>query len=372
MENHLKILDEAYMKASMGSWTEYVKNRKIELSAGFCNIYGINPVNQPSDFEELIELFVHPEDREYVKEYHKSASHLLGGNSYTYRIIKKNGERRWLEAFPAAVGEVDNLGNPLWLVGVIRDITEKRAFEDKLRYAQKMDSIGTIAGGIAHDFNNILYAMAGYIVLLKSVKINNSEASEYLEQIELANKRATGLVKQILTFSRSAHIKVTRTSLDTVMSKLISRIKSILPAGITLKTDFVNILQPIVADGNLLVQSLYNIAENGIWAMDKKEGRLTISTSLQKIQFSKDLDCGRILPGGYIQITIEDTGKGIDEPTRSRIFEPFFTTRQAGDGSGLGLAIAYGALVGMEGGIDVISEPGKGTIFKIFLPIKGK
>lgn len=244
---------------------------------------------------------------------------------------------------------------------------EARKFEAQLRQAQKMETVGLLAGGIAHDFNNILTAMIGYGYLLR-MKIPDDPAVAYVDQVLSLCERAANLTRDLLAFSRQQSLN--QKSLD--LNETIRGVEKLLRRVIGEDIDFQTVLSAealtVMADAGQMVQVLMNLCTNARDAMPRG-GRLIIETSLVMPDVSY---CKAHLlekPGQYVLIAVSDTGCGMDEATQQRIFEPFFTTKELGKGTGLGLSIVYGIIKQHNGSVGVYSEPGKGTTFKIHMPL---
>lgn len=254
------------------------------------------------------------------------------------------------------------------VIEVINDATEKRKLEDQLRQAQKMESIGTLAGGIAHDFNNILTAIIGYgsLVLMKTA--TGDPRRQNIEHMLEAADRAAHLTHDLLLFSRKQIADKKSVDLNEIIRRVEKFLKRVIGEDIACSTLLSEGQLPVLADAHQLEQILMNLATNARDAMPQG-GVLTITT--ERIRFDAEFITahGYGNPGVYSMITISDTGKGMDEITRQRIFEPFFTTKDVGKGTGLGLAVVYGIVKQHEGYINVYSEPGQGSTFKIYLPV---
>jgi PAS domain S-box-containing protein len=256
------------------------------------------------------------------------------------------------------------------VLGIARDITKHRQLEAQYLQAQKMESIGTLAGGIAHDFNNILSAIIGYgHVTLMKMAGDDPQRSNIEHMLEAAD-RATYLTKSLLLFSRKQIAVRKPMDLNEVVRKVEKFMVRVIGEDIECKTLLYDNPVPILADGNQLEQVLMNFAINARDAMPDG-GSFNLKTA--RIELTEDFirAHGYGTAGPYAMITVSDTGVGMDEATQKRIFEPFFTTKEVGKGTGLGLAVVYGIVKGHEGLINVYSEPGKGTTFRIYLPIIG-
>ena len=248
------------------------------------------------------------------------------------------------------------------------DVTEKSGLEQQLRQAQKMEAIGRLAGGIAHDFNNMLMAIVGYASLARELAAEGSKLRAYNDQVLIAADKATDLTRQILAFSRKQVMSPAPVDVNAIILGLGKIITRLLGEDIEITLNLAGSRLVALADRAQIEQVLLNLCTNARDAMPAG-GRLVIGT--------KAIDCdhesveahGLELPGRYALITVSDTGGGMDDKTRERIFEPFFTTKELGKGTGLGLSIVYGIVKQHHGQINVYSEPGRGTTFRIYLPL---
>ncbi len=290
---------------------------------------------------------------------------------YELKGVHKNGTVFDIEVLE---NRIHYLGNTA-IEGILIDITtrkqaemERKRLENRLRQAQKMESLGILAGGIAHDFNNLLGVIIGYTELTLSDLPGGSTGEDNLQRVLLASQQAVELVKQILAFSRKREERRRQILLSSVVDDALKLIRSTLPTTIDIRRDIAAQESPVLANKSEIHQVILNLCANAAYAMREKGGILTIT--LKEI----DLEPGSISsvhlePGRYERLTISDTGCGITPDIIERIFEPYFTTKKDGEGTGMGLAVAHGIVKGYGGDITVYSEPGTGTAFYIFLPV---
>ncbi|KAF0144169.1 MAG: PAS domain S-box [Nitrospirae bacterium] len=262
----------------------------------------------------------------------------------------------------------DKSGKVVSAIEIINDITEKRKLEDQLRHAQKMEAVGTLAGGIAHDFNNILNVIIGYGTMVLDRIGDDQLSKEQMNEVLTAADRAAALTKRLLVFSRKQVVEVKPVNINELILGLQKMLGRIIRESIEIKLNLTDRPLMVQADAGQIEQVLMNLASNAKDAMPEG-GRLTIGTGLQKLDDEYVAAYGYGKPGKYALITIADTGQGMDAETQKKIFEPFFTTKGIGEGTGLGLAISYGIIKQHDGYIKVYSEPGQGTLFKIYLPL---
>jgi PAS domain S-box-containing protein len=246
------------------------------------------------------------------------------------------------------------------------DITNRKRLEHELRQAQKMESLGTLAGGIAHDFNNLLAIINGYAEFCLHDKNQSPEVLQKgLREIHRAAQRASGLVRQILTFSRKNEIKFAPVDLNQQARDLVALLAETFPRTVTFSLILEENLPPLMGDQNQLQQIFLNLCVNARDAMPSG-GTITLSTA--KVAGTELRHLGADANQTFVALRVGDTGTGMTNEVRQRIFEPFFTTKGS-NGTGLGLAVVYGIVTGHHGFLDVESAQGVGSTFKIYLPL---
>ncbi len=280
-------------------------------------------------------------------------------------------------------------GEPIWVEGanatielpsrpvvftVLRDVTERKrseqersSLEEQLRQAQKLESIGRLAGGIAHDFNNLLTVINGYSRLLLGSLKAGDPLRDGLEEIHKAGERAARLTQQLLAFSRKQVLQPRVLDLNRVVEEMRGMLPRLVGEDVEVRIAL-NADSPMVhADPHQLEQVIMNLAVNARDAMPHG-GKLWIETAIVEWGESQAQSHPGARAGRYVMLAVRDSGTGMDEATRQRIFEPFFTTKEAGKGTGLGLSTIHGIVEQSGGYIEVYSEPGHGTAFKVYLP----
>lgn len=284
----------------------------------------------------------------------------------------KNGKEEPHAFYVVRTPKLDNNGNIEYVVCTAHDITErkrmekeKKKLEARLRQAQKMEAIGTLAGGIAHDFNNILFPILGYSEMLMNDAPDNSDLKRDLSMIFNGTKRARDLVKQILAFSRQREYDLKPIKVHLVVKEALKLIRSSIPATIDIMQNIID-CELVMADYTQIHQVAMNLLTNAYHAMEKKGGKLKVT--LKEVDLRVD-DLKGMPPGTYVCLTVSDTGIGMDQSTIDRIFDPYFTTKKEGKGTGLGLAVVHGIIKSHGGHISVYSEPGKGSEFHVYLPV---
>ncbi|MGC8907897.1 MAG: PAS domain-containing hybrid sensor histidine kinase/response regulator [Desulfomonilaceae bacterium] len=329
----------------------------LEANDQFFEMFGYEP-------EELIgkpimEKTLTPESLQIVKE--KIASGAV--ESYEAVGLKKDGSTFPIEIRPRQ-----------WISGgkqiravAIRDISERKNLERQLLHAQKMEAVGTLAGGIAHDFNNLLQAVIGFAEILMSRQQPGSRDLEDLRKIHTAGKRGADLVRNLLTFSRQVEPKKRPVDLNREVLEVHKLLSHSIPKTIQIVIRSRGHVNEIMADPSQVTQVLMNLAVNARDAMPDG-GTLTIQTENVFLDDAFVNSHPEIDAGPYVLLTVSDTGHGMDKQTLERIFDPFFSTKEVGKGTGLGLATVYGIVKQHGGHIECDSEPGKGTVFRIYFP----
>ena len=247
------------------------------------------------------------------------------------------------------------------------DVTERKALEQQLLQAQKMEAVGRLAGGVAHDFNNLLMAITGYGELMRAKVHKGDPLYDHLENILKAGERASALTQQLLTFSRRQIVHPQVIDLNRVVLDLEPMLRRLI--GEDLDLEIITDPWPVAvkADPGHLGQIIMNLVVNARDAMPRG-GRLTLKTAPVDFTVGRHSRFGLTPPGAYVMLEVRDTGVGMDEATQAHVFEPFFTTKEPGKGTGLGLSTVYGIVKQSGGYLDLESEPGAGSTFTIYLP----
>jgi PAS domain S-box-containing protein len=262
----------------------------------------------------------------------------------------------------------DIAGQIINYVAIKRDVTHEVKLEERLRQAQKMESIGQLAGGIAHDFNNILAVIIGNLYLAKMEAAGQLNIMEHLKDITQATERATELVHQILTFSRQGKQEREAVELNQIILEALKLLRASLPANIRIQAELTK-TPAVLANATAVHQVIMNLGTNAWHAIGDQPG--TLKVELKAIEVGVDFVKTHpdLHTGGYVELTLSDTGCGMAPATLEHIFEPFFTTKEVGKGTGLGLAVVHGIMKNHDGGITVYSQPGEGTAFHLYFPV---
>jgi two-component system, cell cycle sensor histidine kinase and response regulator CckA len=278
----------------------------------------------------------------------------------TWRHVRADGS---LIDVQITAGRIDFQGRRAALV-VSHDVSERMRLERRLTEAEKMEAVGRLAGGIAHDFNNLLTVIAGYTEILLA-----RDGGEELEEISRASRQAAALTRQLLAFSRRQVLHPVILDLNEIVAGMEAMLQRIIGDDISVGIKLAGDLAPVEADRAQIERVILNLAANARDAMPDG-GALTIETANVEVdekQVASHGDDG--IAGPHVLLAVSDTGVGMDDETSKHLFEPFFTTKAAGAGTGLGLATVFGVVKQSGGGIYVYSEEGRGTTFKIYLPV---
>lgn len=306
-----------------------------------------------------------PESEQAQTEQIKKALYEEGTPCHGIESRRTTKSGRLIDVSISASRFNDHTGNPAGILVILRDISEKKRLEAQLQHSEKMEAIGTLAGGIAHDFNNLLMIIQGSATSLKQHLPPESRGNKIIKNIEDQVQKGAGLTSQLLGYARKGKYQIQPLDLNPIVrdsAEAIGRTRKDIRLHFTMDTD----LAAVEADGGQIEQMLMNIYINAVDAMPEGgdlylETRNIASTELSDRPYQPKCDA-------YVMLKVRDTGSGMDAKTLERIFEPFFTTKELGKGTGLGLASAYGIVKGHGGYIDVDSEKGRQTTFRIYLP----
>jgi len=337
----------------------------VDVNRRMCDMYGMTHDEAHRITISDISSNVHPYTMAEARQWLQMAA---SGQPvmFEWHARHKDGHLFWVEVSmrTATIGSKDRI-----LVSV-RDITERKQLEAQLRQSQKMEAIGQLAGGVAHDFNNILMVIEGYCSLLQMDDSLGAEQQHKIAELMAAAEKATHLTRGLLAFSRKQALVMKHENLNDIIRDVQKFLARIIGEDITLNTSCSGAELPIVADRGQIEQVLINLATNARDAM-QNGGVFSVRGEMVLLDPSfTDFHKSSVPPGRYALLTVSDTGTGISKEHLERIFEPFFTTKELGKGTGLGMAIIYGIVKQHNGFINVYSEPGQGTIFRIYLPIQ--
>ncbi|HYL99714.1 MAG TPA: PAS domain S-box protein, partial [Blastocatellia bacterium] len=334
--------------------------RYVDANESFLKVYGFTREEVVGHTPDELNLIVDQQERQEWRRI------LLSGQSIHEREIQfrvKSGELR-AGLLSAVIIEV---AGSKCILSVSVDITERQRLQEQLVQAQRMEALGTLASGIAHDFNNLLTAIVGYSQMVQQAAKDNNKLSGYAGEINRAGLRAASLTKQLLAFSRRQIFELQALDLNLMIREMQPMLRRLIIEDVELRFGLDPSLGAIKADRSQIEQVILNLVVNARDAMPGG-GVLTVETcnadlGAGYVSTHSDVMCGR-----FVMLAVSDTGKGMDKETRDRVFEPFFTTKPLGEGTGLGLATTHGIVKQSGGNILVYSEPGYGTVFKVYFP----
>ena len=365
------LLNETQRLTKVGGWEFRVDNNQITWTDTAYDIFEVSRNEEPNQFLDTLKFYA-PEDR--VRINHAFLDALTKGEPYDLelKIMTAQNRTRWVRTTGCVEKTGDNVSR---VYGNIMDITERKSaqeererLEDQLRQSQKMEAVGLLAGGVAHDFNNMLQVILCNAEVLKDAVEQNSVYGEVLAEVRQAAERAADLTRQLLAFSRRQIICPANLDMNELIHGVLKMIRRIIGEHIDLIFIPGNRLGVVYADKGQIEQILMNLCVNARDAMPNG-GMLTIETEVVVVDDVFHRTHSWATEGRYVLLSVTDTGCGMDAVTSAQIFDPFFTTKEVGQGTGLGLATVYGVVKQHNGMIQVYSEPGKGTAFKIYIPI---
>ncbi|MEI6206331.1 MAG: PAS domain-containing protein [Desulfuromonadales bacterium] len=373
LEKVKNLLSEGQKIAHMGTFEYVADTQALVWSEEEFRIYGLNPEEPPPTYDFMLANCIHPDDAARLQQAFSAA--LQNGSVYeiVHRIVRPDGSLRWLH----------NIANPYFnqnnklvrYVGVTLDITErkqaeeeKQALEQQLQQAQKLESLGVLAGGIAHDFNNILAIIMGYCGL---TKMDYETAEKNIPEMEKAVERAAALCRQMLAYAGKAPFEITQVDMCMVVTEMSKMLQSTIAQNVVIKPELAADVPCILGDASQLRQVLMNLIINAAEAIGDAQGEVRVTLSkkvLNKYGTEKDYLGKLISHGCYVCLDVTDTGCGMSDETYNRLFEPFYTTKF--HGRGLGMSAMLGIINTHHGALQLSSELGKGTTFKIYLPVQ--
>lgn len=360
-----KRLQLALQATGLGPWDWDLTTDTVEFWPEWKRQIGYEPDEIQNRYDEW-ETRLHPDDRGRVLA---ALRDYLDGRRPEYelefRLRHKNGTYRWI--YTRGVVLRDATGRQTHMIGCHLDITDRKQLEEQYRQSQKMQAVGQLAGGIAHDFNNLLVVIGGYADLIAEELGPSHRVRRDLDEIRSATRSAATLTRQLLAFSRRQILQPQVLDLNQVLRRMHQMLGRVIGEHITLVMNLAA-TERVCADPGQIDQVVMNLAVNARDAMPNG-GRLLLETADADLDAAYAAAHRGASAGRHVMLSLSDTGAGMDETTRTHLFEPFFTTKPSGQGTGLGLATVYGIVKQSGGSIWVYSELGKGSIFKIYLPV---
>ncbi len=333
----------------------------VDVNESFLTLTGFKREEVLGQTPDALNLFSRPE---VGREIRKSACNKSSIHNRQAELHTRDG-KNFTALVSAEPLQLQNLPHTLMS---LQDITERINIENQLRQAQKMEAVGQIAAGVAHDFNNILAVIQGHAELQLNVGSSDESLLESLQEISQAANRAASLTRQLLAFSRKQLLRPRPLNLPELLTNLNKMLQRIIGENITLRIQCADNLPPVLADQVNLEQIVINLAVNARDAMPRG-GPLLISAELAVVDAAHKERQPDALIGTFVKLTVADQGIGMDQTVRRKIFEPFFTTKSVGKGTGMGLATVYGIVKQHQGWMEVESQPGVGSAFKVYLPM---
>jgi PAS domain S-box-containing protein len=362
------LLDELFESAPEAIVMLDLDNRVTRVNREFTHLFGFTA--QEVRNRALDELIVPDDLKQQYRRMTQAVSQGRHVNKETERLHK---DRRRLP--------VSMLGAPILTAAgqiasyaIYRDISERalaeaeRAkLESRLRQAEKLEALGTMAGGIAHDFNNVLAAILGYADMALDAAFEVGVIKRYIGNVLTAAHRGRALVDQILTYSRSSRGKPIAVKVHSIVGETLELVQASLPSNIELRSHLAAGNATVIADPTHIHQLVMNLCKNAIDAM-RNGGTLKVALDSEDTPADRELSHGLLSKGRYVHLCVEDDGSGMPAAVAERVFEPFFTTKEPGTGTGLGLALVHGIVTDLRGAIHVASAPGQGSTFRLYLP----
>jgi signal transduction histidine kinase/CheY-like chemotaxis protein/HAMP domain-containing protein len=374
---HTQILEEAQRIAKTGDWQRNMRDDSLSWSNETYRIFGLNPKEGDISYEKFIER-VHPAD---VEKWTASMDLLLRNKErfiVYHRILLPDENIKWVRE--EAIPKLDDNGEIIKIMGIVQDVDDhmkemdgREKLEQQLRQTQKMEALGQLTGGVAHDFNNLLASIRGFTELAMELKITDERGkmSAYLEHIHKSSNQAAELVAQMLTFSRKEAADQDNVVIDLneVLDSFQVMIRSLIPSTVSIDVSCEEGVPNVFGNETLLEQVLINLCVNAKDSLSVEQGKLIINTKKYVANECSCSSCHHRFSGDFVEISVTDNGSGISEDVLASLFEPFFTTKEVGKGTGMGLAMVHGIIHKHDGHIIVDSVEGKGSSFRILLPV---
>ncbi len=365
-------LSDAQRLAHIGHWELTPETGDLFWSEEIFRIFEIDPTSFDASYEAFLNA-THPDDRKTVHQAFTRSLETKRPYSIEHRLLMDDGRIKHVQE--RCKTDYDSQGSPVKSIGTVQDITENKKIEaenkqlqEKIQQAQKMESVGRLAGGVAHDFNNMLCVILGHLDLIMDDMEDCDPLFSPLEEIQNAAQRSSDLTRQLLAFARQQPIAPRILDLNHVIENMLKMLYRLIGEDIDLIWIPGQTPGKIKLDPSQVDQILANLCINARDAI-ATNGKITIETHRACLDEASCRHRPDFFPGEFVILAISDNGCGMDKKTIARLFEPFFTTKKADKGTGLGLATTYGIVKQNKGFINVYSEPGTGTTFKIYFPV---
>ena len=357
----------AAQSAQLGIWEWDLRDNSLLWDEGMYALYGADPATFGNSFDAWT-LFLHPDDQEIAFEMLKEAVDGTGRINRNFRIVRPDGEIATLRGVAKTV--CDASGHRIKMIGVSINVSEEERLRAELETMQRVESLGALSAGVAHDFNNVLAVIMGNLELAAQEE-KMEDAKDYISTALHACLQGKGLTMQLLAFGKKSQLTPQPTDANVIMQKLLPMLSRTIPATIEIKQSLAQDLPAIRVDRALFEATILNLVINARDAMEDG-GEILFATSQIDIDATMtDLQMGRLPPGRYVRIVVEDTGPGIPPELLPRVFEPFFSTKKFGAGHGMGLSMVRG-FAEQSGGIARIGpETGVGTSVELYFPALG-
>ncbi len=314
--------------------------------------------------KSLYDIYRSPEERDELLETILESGKVA---NFEVHLTDKDGSQYSIELNSTL--QRDQKGNPIKLIGSMRDISERKRLEARLLQSQKMETVGTLAGGTAHEFNNILGTIIGNTEMAKNDVPESNPARECLEEIQTASLRAKDVVRQLLGFARKSVFQLIPVQISPIVHETLKMLRDSIPTTIEIRRNLSCKSDTVMADSTQISQVLMNLCTNAKNAMQAEGGVLEVELKNIILDGTSALLYEDLSPGNYVKLTVKDSGQGIDPGNIDQIFDPYFTTMSLAEGTGMGLAVVHGIVKHHNAAITVASEPGKGTLFEVLFPL---
>ncbi|MBM3565132.1 MAG: PAS domain S-box protein [Alphaproteobacteria bacterium] len=361
--------------ANIGTWDWNIQTGALYWSERIGPLFGYEDRKIETTYENFLAA-IHPDDRQMVIDAVNAC--VEKGETYDieHRVVGLDGRVRWLSEKGDVIRAAD--GKPIRMLGVVQDITARRAAEDYLRHAQKLESLGNLAGGVAHSLNNLLVPILALSKMTTDGLPKESPARNALGKVVDASERAKDLVARVLAFSRRETPEISACDLREIAADALRLAQSSVPSAIRIKAEIGERPVPILADKPQIEAVILNLITNAVAAVNganggggdgRADGRVALGLAVcaAETRFRSVPEKLRGRPCAVLSVA--DNGGGMSAAVKARVFDPFFTTKKVGEGTGLGLSMAHGIVEEHGGVIEVESEPGRGATFRIFLPL---